>query len=183
MEDGYSSGASSHGSSSDEQKISKKKKTVKSIKKWNERNTSLLIDLLKERPSLWGILDSEYTKREVRQVAYKEIAENLDENWTISEVKSKINNLRVQLGRELKKTKKTKCGQSRDELHKSSWAHWDRMQFLVPQMKSGSTKDTITPQDKVFEENTQSREISDHFFFYGFSFLEKTTRCNGLAEK
>ena len=33
MEDGYSSGVSSHGSSSDEQKISKKKKTVKSIKK------------------------------------------------------------------------------------------------------------------------------------------------------
>ena len=53
-------------SSSEEQKISKKKKTVKNIKKWNERNTSLLIDLLEERPSLWDILDSEYTKREIQ---------------------------------------------------------------------------------------------------------------------
>ena len=61
MEDGYSSSVPSHGSSSDEQKISKKKKTVKSIKKWNERNTSLLIDLLEERPSLLDIFDSKYT--------------------------------------------------------------------------------------------------------------------------
>ena len=57
MEDGYSSGVSSHGSS-DEQKISKKKKTVKSIKKWNEGSTSLLMDLLEVRPSLWDIFDS-----------------------------------------------------------------------------------------------------------------------------
>ena len=64
---------------------------------------TLLIDLLEERPSLWDMFDSEYTKREVREVAYKEIAEKLGENWTLSEIKSKINNLRAQLGRELKK--------------------------------------------------------------------------------
>ena len=33
------------------------------------------------------------------------------------------------------KTKKTKSGQSRDEVYRSTWAHWDRMQFLVPQLK------------------------------------------------
>ena len=64
---------------------------------------TLLIDLLEERPSLWDMFDSEYTKREVREVAYKEIAEKLGENWTLSEIKSKINNSRAQLGRELKK--------------------------------------------------------------------------------
>ena len=101
MEDGYSSGVSSHGSSSDEQKISKKKKTVKSIKKWNEGSTSLLMTYWKKdlRFGIYLI---------VREVAYKEIAENLDGHWTVSEIKSKINNLRAQLGRELKKTKKTK---------------------------------------------------------------------------
>ena len=97
--------------------VLKKRKTSK---KWNERNTTLLIDLLKERPSLWDMFDSEYTKREVREVAYKEIEEELEENWTLREIKnwrfreiknwrfreikSKINNLRAQLGRELKKT-------------------------------------------------------------------------------
>ena len=97
--------------------VLKKRKTSK---KWNERNTTLLIDLLKERPSLWDMFDSEYTKREVCEVAYKEIEEELEENWTLHEIKnwrfreiknwrfreikSKINNLRAQLGRELKKT-------------------------------------------------------------------------------
>ena len=77
------------------------------------------------------------------------------------EIKSKINNLRAQLGRELKKTKKTKSGQSRDEVYKSAWAHWDRVQFLVPQSKPGSIADTIALQDKDFDKNIQSREIND----------------------
>ena len=108
MEDEYASGTSfeSHDSSSaDEEKTLKKKKTSTSIKKWNERNTTLLMDLLEERPSLLHMFDSEYTKREVREVTYKEIAEKLGETWALSEIKGKINNLRAQLGRELKKNK------------------------------------------------------------------------------
>ena len=107
------------------------------------------------------MFDSEYTKCKVREVAYKEIAEKLGENWTLSEIKSKINNLRAQLGRELKKTKKTKSGKSRDEVYRSTWGHWDRMQFLVPQLKPGSTADTIALPDKDFDKNIQSREIND----------------------
>ena len=158
MEDGYASGASceSHDSSSaDEEKTLKKRKTSTSIRKWHERNTTLLIDLLEERPSLCDMFDCEYTKCEVREVAYKEIAENLEENWILSEIKSKINNLQAQLGRELKKTKKTKSGQSRDEVYRSTWAHWDRMEFLAPQLKPESTADTIALQDKDFDKNIQ----------------------------
>ena len=116
MEDEYDLGAfcESHDSSSaDEDKTLKKRKTSTSIKKWNERNRTLLIGLLEERPSLWDMFDSEYMKREVREVAYKEIVEKLEENWTLSKIKSNINNLLEQLGRELKKTKKTKSGQSK----------------------------------------------------------------------
>ena len=118
-----SSGASyePHDSSSvDEEKTLSKRKTSTNITKWNEKNTMLLIDLLEERLSLWDMFDSEYTKRKVRDVAYKEIVEKLGENWTSSVIKSKINNLRAQLGRELKKTKKIKSGQSRDEVYMST---------------------------------------------------------------
>ena len=83
MEDGYASGASceAHDSSSaDEENTLKKRKTSTSIKKWNERNTTLLIDWLEKRPSLWDMFDSECRKREVREVAYEEIAEKLGEN-------------------------------------------------------------------------------------------------------
>ena len=107
------------------------------------------------------MFDSEYRKREVHEVAYKEIAEKLGENCNLSEIKSKINNLRAQIGRELKKTKNTKREQSRDEVCKSTWGHWDRMQFLVQHLKPGSTADTIALQDEDFDKNIQSREISD----------------------
>ena len=66
------------------------------------------------------MFDSEYTKCKVRDVAYKEIVEKLGENWTSSVIKSKINNLRARLGRELKKTKKIKSGQSRDGVYMST---------------------------------------------------------------
>ena len=72
MEDGYASGASceSHDSSSaDEEKTLKKWKTSVSIKKWNERDTMLLIDFLDERPWFSDMFDSEYTKHEVRELA------------------------------------------------------------------------------------------------------------------
>ena len=57
--------------------------------------------------------------------------------------------------------KKTKSGQSRDEVYRSTQAHLDRMQFIVPQLKPVSTADTIALQDKDFEKNIQSREVND----------------------
>ena len=72
IEDGYASGASceAHDSSSaDEEKTLKKRKTSINIKKWNERDTMLLIDFLEERPSFSDMFHSEYTKHEVRELA------------------------------------------------------------------------------------------------------------------
>ena len=129
-------------------KIRKKGENAKrNTKKWKEENVINLIELLEERSCLWDIYDKEYTKRDKREVAYKEIAENLGNRWEISEIKTKINNLRAQLGREIGKVKKTKSGQATNELYKSSWVHWERLQFLVPQMQPSSTRDTISIPD------------------------------------
>ena len=46
-------------------------------------------------------------------------------------------------------------------MYRSTWAHWERMQFLVSQLKPGSNADTIALQDKDFDKNIQSREIND----------------------
>ena len=105
--------------------------------KWNEENVTALIDLLEERPCLWNIFDSQYTKREKRDSAYKEIAETLERE--VGEIKTKINNLRAQLGREIGKVKKTKSGQATNKLYQPSWIHWERLQFLANQMQSGDT--------------------------------------------
>ena len=62
MEDGYDSGVPCEyhdSSSADEEKTLKNRKTSTSIKKWNKSNTTLLTDLLDERPSLWDMFDNE----------------------------------------------------------------------------------------------------------------------------
>ena len=50
--------------------------------------------------------------------AYKEIAETLERE--VGEIKTKINNLRAQLGQEIGKVKKTKSGQATKELYQPS---------------------------------------------------------------
>lgn len=73
--------------------------------------------MLESNPCLWDIFDKSYTKRDLKESAYSEIAESLDTN--IVSVKTKINNLRTQFGKELSKERQTKSGQSTDELYSS----------------------------------------------------------------
>ena len=49
--------------------------------------------------------------------------------------------VKVKIGRETSKCNKTKSGQSVDEVYKSSWAVWDKMQFLCPIMQVGKSLD------------------------------------------
>ena len=92
------------GESSFDEKHGKRKRKGK----WNEGNVTALIDLQEERPCLWNIFDSQYTKCDKRDSAYKEIVGTLERE--VGEIKTKINNLRAQLGREIGKVKKTKSG-------------------------------------------------------------------------
>ena len=107
-----------------------KKTKSKGGKDWTDEEIFLLIDMLEEKPCLWDVFNKEYTKRDVKAIAYTEIASSLDTN--IEAIKAKINGLRAQLGREVAKVNKTKIGQSTDELYPSSWIHYDRLSFLLP---------------------------------------------------
>ena len=46
-------------------------------------------------------------------------------------------------------------------MYRSTWAHWDKIQFLVPQLNLGGTGNTIALQDKDFDRNIQSGEINE----------------------
>ena len=131
-----------------------KKEKSKGGKNWTDNEITLLIDMLEEKPCLWDVFDKQYTKRDVKEIAYTEIANSLNTN--IESIKTKINGLRAQLGREVAKVNKTKSGQSTDELYTSSWIHYDRLSFLLPVIKSSKSKDTLKRKNE--EENEEVEE-------------------------
>ena len=110
-----------------EKKKGKKDPKAKSAKEWTDDETSLLIDMLEANLCLWDIYHTDYSKRDLKEMAYTEIATSLDTN--ITSVKAKINNLRTQLGRVMAKEKSTKSGQSTDRLYASKWIHYDKLNF------------------------------------------------------
>ena len=131
-----------------------KKTKSKGGKDWTDEEMSLLIDILEVKPCLWDVFDKEYTKRDVKEIAYTEIASPLDTN--IESIKAKINGSRDQLGREVAKVNKTKSRQSTDEFYASSWIHFDRLSFLLPVIKSSQSRDTLKRKNE--EENEEVEE-------------------------
>ena len=91
---------------------------AKSAKDWPDDETSLLIDLLESNPCLWDIHHKDYSKRDLKEIAYSDIAESFDIN--IASIKTKINNVRTHFRKELSKERSTKSGQSTDELYSSN---------------------------------------------------------------
>ena len=85
------------------------------------------------------------TQRELREKAYSEIAEHFDS--TSASVKTKINALRAQLGREIGKESKTKSGQATSEQYISKWVFYDQLQFLRSVMASSKSRDSISVYD------------------------------------
>ena len=72
-----------------------KKTKSKEGKDWTDEEISLRIDMLEEKPCLWNGFDKEYTKRDVKEISYTEIASSLDTN--IESIKAKINGFRDRL--------------------------------------------------------------------------------------
>lgn len=131
------------------------KKEKKGAKDWTDDEISLLIEMLEERPCLWDVFDKQYSKRDIREIAYTEIASALD--VPIESLKTKINGIRAQFGRELAKVNKTKSGQSTDELYVSGWVHYQRLLFLAPVIKSTKSRDTFKRNINV--ENEEEKDI------------------------
>ena len=114
--------------------------------------------MLEEKPFLWDVFDKEYTKRDVKEIAYTGIASSLDTN--IESIKAKINGLRAQLGREVAKANKTKSGQSTDELYASTWIYYDRLSFLLPVIKSSKCRDTLKRKNEEENEEVEEERFS-----------------------
>ena len=113
-------------------------------RKWSDQETNLLIDLLEEHTCLWDVYSKQHHLRNARERAYEKMKG--ERNIELANIKTKITNLRSPLGRKIAKSKAKKSGQARSECYKSSWTCWDRLQFLVPVIQAGKTKDTLLYQ-------------------------------------
>ena len=78
-------------------------------RKWSKQETNLFIDLLEEHSCLWDVYSKKYHLRNVRKRAYEKMKGEL--NIELADIKTKIMNLRSQLGREIAKSKAKKSGQ------------------------------------------------------------------------
>ena len=134
-------------------KKGKKDPKVKSAKEWTTMRLPSL--LLEATPCLWDIYHTDYSKRDLKEIAYTEIATSLDTN--ITSIKAKINSLRTQLGREMAKEKSNKSGQSIDELYANKWIHYDKLNFLIPVFGGSKSRDTLKRMNLQEDESAEKK--------------------------
>ena len=140
-----------------EKKKVKKDPKAKFAKEWTDDETSLLIDMLEASPCLWDIYHTDYSKRDLKEIAYTEIATSLDTN--ITSIKAKINRLRTQFGREMVKENSTKSGQSTDELYASKWIHYGKLNFLIPVFGASKSRNTLKRMN-LQEDESAEKEVT-----------------------
>eukprot|EP00794_Sanderia_malayensis_P009979 gene9979-11002_t len=144
-----------------QKRATKKKEKSAASKRWTSENTSTLIDMVEERSCLWAVNDKDYHNKQKRAKALEEIESVI--GVPPNEIKTKLTSLRAQLGREMAKVSKVRSGQSADDMYKSTWAYWDRLQFLKPVITPRNSVDslTVTLDDGSEESQLEINNVED----------------------
>ena len=95
---------------------------------------------------------------DLKEIPYSDIAEYFDTNITL--IKTKINSLRTQFGKELTRERSTKSGQSTNELYSSKWAHFDKLAFLTPVFGASKSTDTLKRMSKNEQDDENDEEVT-----------------------
>lgn len=137
------------------------------------------LHLYHDYPALWKIKSTEYSDRNLKNNAYKALIEKykeVDPNADKEIVKKKINSLRTNYRKELKKVKASyRSGTGTDDIYVPSLWYFNELQFLQDQEIPVDGCSTIISENEmesdvnVDEQNTS--EVSDtksHLFIYLF---------------
>ena len=92
-----------------------------------------------------------YTKREVKERAFAELAEHFHSSSAI--VKAKINVLITQLGWKMAKELKAKIGQAADKKYFRKWMCYEQLKFLRPAMATTKSLDSISTQNNDLDDS------------------------------
>ena len=128
-------------------------------RKWSAEEINDLIDEFEKHPCLWDVFNREYHDKTRRQQALKEIEDEI--GIRAEEIRNKIASLRTQLGREIAKVKAKISGQTTSDNYKPVWLHWEKLQFLIPVMQAGKSKDNLHVDTCVAARDSLSPAPSD----------------------
>ena len=103
----------------------------------------ILIELLEETICLWDIFLNDYTEGEQKEKAYTYTELSEHSETTSADVKSKINALKAQLGKEIAKESKTKSGKATSEQYIRKLMFYDQLQSSLPILASTKTEITL----------------------------------------
>ena len=113
--------------------------------------------MLEANSCLWDIYHTDYSKCDLKEIVYTEIATSLD--TYITSIKANINSLRTLLGREMAKEKSINSGQSTDELYTSKWIHHDKLNFLIPVFGASKSRDTLKRMN-LREDDSAEKDVA-----------------------
>ena len=106
-----------------------------------------------ENLCLWDVLHKDYTKRNVKEITYSNLADVFETE--INSIKTIINELRSQLRCELAKERKTKNGQFTDVMYTRILVRYGHLDFLLPVIRAAENKDFL----KLNAENMGQEKI------------------------
>ncbi|XP_063868894.1 uncharacterized protein LOC135104973 [Scylla paramamosain] len=131
---------------------------------WDRKETLLLIELYRQNPCLWNVKSTVYKDRNKRVAAINEITAGLNRNGlsvTASEVKKKIESIRSQYRRELRKQEKSKkSGAGADDIYTPILWCFDDLCFLND---GDSKRESVSSMDS--QVSLVPEEVSDHEIF------------------
>ncbi|XP_067001849.1 uncharacterized protein [Anabrus simplex] len=99
-------------------------------KMWSRKETTELIQMYESSPWLWNMQHRNYRNRQHKNATLLKMAQHFETNT--SEIQRKLHNLRNQLCQEMQKIKKKRTETGREDAYKSSWPHFEALQFILP---------------------------------------------------
>ena len=153
---------------------------AKSAKDGERKFILEVIDIYRELPALWKITCDDYSNCGKREAAYNTLLEKYRERYedaTKEDVKKKLNALRTNFRKELKKViDSEKSGAGIENVYESSLWYYDAMMFLRDQETPAPSRSSLDAETEgsIPDDNT-SEHVS--YFVHIISGLSRKSKC------
>ena len=118
------------------------------------------IEVYRKHPVLWNIKSTDYSNRRMKEEAYGVLVTKFKEKyptWGKDEVKKKMNSLRTNFRKELKKVMDSKkSGAGSEDVYEPTLWYYNALLFLIDQEQPSASRHSIeTEENDELEEQIQ----------------------------